>query len=402
MEAGTATRQKFIRNHWGYVYFWIACVVTLIATAWGPSRIHFPVFIEATRKIIQAQPAYGFPYESGYPYASLWLYSPSCALFFFNLFVFLPTILGKLFYLSLSLGVFMSGILVTSQALQPHNDIRRWNGFWLFLSFEAVGALSAYKIEMLTVGLFFWTLWALIRGKEWWAALLLTFTVNWKFQGVPVAGLLVLAESVRTHSLRFSAKFLGVLLVYSFLPFLFLPWNYLIEAHRTWSSSLNESMVTTWTTYQHIYATLLNLKWVSLTLAQVQGISAVIGLGMAVLVVLFSRRSETDLDSRVLALFCGSAYVVLFSPMSQSLGYILWTPLLWAAWGLFQKSKDRKTIWMWVLGISIFIASISYSDLTPQPLRGWARQYGVKPIGVLILLLALLREQIFRHRTSKA
>ncbi len=378
----------------GFNYFVAVCLVTIFVASFRAATIHYPIFEAATRHIFNAEPAYGFAYTPGSAYATLWLYSPSCALFFFSLFAFLPVWLGKLFYLILSSFVFISGLLAFASVVNWRERCLRAHAFWFLLSFEMVGALSAFKIEIISVGIFCWTLWFLAKGREVTAALLLAMVTNWKFQGLPLAGLLIVAQTIRCRSPRFAVWFVVGLTGYSLLPFLFLPTDYLVDSYRIWSSSLSEAMLTTWTTYQHLFATVSNMRPGILTLHQAQMISAAIGILMAVSVGYQAQRGR---GSRSLALGLASGYLVVFSPMSQSLAYILWAPLLLLGWTLFDQSAQRRQ-WLWILILAGFLASVSYSDLTPEPIRGHLRLWNVKPWGVLLLLIAVWRENLRRAK----
>ena len=375
----------------GFAYFIAVSLLTTFWTSFGSSRIHYPIFEQATRNIFQSKMAYGFPYEAGTGYATLWLYSPSCALFFFSLFAFLPTILGKIFYLLLSTGVFISGVLAAARAVGFENTLRRSHFFWILVSFEMVGALSAYKIEVITTGILLWAFWALQTQRAVLGCLLLAIVTNWKFQGLPVAGLLLLTDARLNRSWRNIILFVVALSLYSAAPFLFLSQQYLLESQRVWIASLTESLQVTWSTYQHIYAVALNIWPQSFSLKWAQAISALAGLGFALDLFIRSGAPKTSrINLRLLAVGLGSAWIILFSPMSQSLAYILWTPLVLCAWILFKTYRQDQRLWIPVLWISAFLASMSYSDLTPQPIRGWFRQFGFKPVGILLLVVVLL------------
>lgn len=398
---------RLFRARGAYFYALLAAAITLFTTAFGKTRIHYPVFTQATRLLWAEQPAYGFALEPGTGYATYWLYSPSCALTFFSLFAFVPDPVGRFVYLALSLGVFFTGLRAAAALFALRRPVEEMSLFWIALSFELVGSTSAFKIELLTVGIALWAAALLARRREVAAAGLLVLIVNWKFQGIPVAGLLLATHVARTRSLRAPLVFLLGLGAYFALPYVVLSSGYLEAAHREWARSLGESMAATWEGYQHVWASLR--AWgVALSLQTVQKTAALIGAALAFVCVRSGRSaaasaaasapagSDISTQPYALAVSLGLAYAVLFSPMSQSLGYIFWAPLLLLAFALREETTGRARIaWNTVLFIAVFCVSIASSDLVPGAVRAWSREVTLKPYGVLLLFLAVLFKQLY-------
>lgn len=411
----------FSKARGGYLYVLLAATLTLFATAFGHTRIHYPVFTQATRLVWAEQPAYGFALEPGTGYATYWLYSPSCALTFFSLFAFVPDPVGRFAYLAFSLAVFLTGLRAASGLFGLRRPLEELSLFWVALSFELVGSTSAFKIELITAGLALWASTLLSRRREFAAAALLAVIVNWKFQGIPVAGLLLATHVARTRSLRTPFVFGLLLAAYFALPYLVLSRGYLADAHREWARSLAESMEATWTGYQHVWAS-LRAVGVELSLRTAQTVAAVVGVALALLCVREGRRSvrrpfvavdlsasapesphlsHECLEPYALAVSLGLAYAVLFSPMSQSLGYVFWAPLLLESFVRREAAARReRAVWNALLFAAVFCVSIASSDLVPRAVSAWSREVTLKPYGVMLLFGAVLFRQLCRPKPA--
>jgi hypothetical protein len=98
---------------------------------------------------------------------------------------------------------------------------------------------------------------------------------------------------------------------------------------------------------------------------------------------------ENDIPVEVLVrgLALGSAFVVIFSPASQSAAFILYAPLVM---DYFRQGavvpKRLQKVWIVGLVISWFFISLMYSDLVGFSVRTYAMEHALKPLGALILL----------------
>ncbi len=100
----------------------------------------------------------------------------------------------------------------------------------------------------------------------------------------------------------------------------------------------------------------------------------------------------------LLAFAIGGAFIVLFSYMTQTNGYILYLPLPLAIFFLaVYPSNLPSRAWLGVIFAAYFLISLSFSDLVPRSVRLWAMASVPKPIGTL-LLLGLLSWLVLRPR----
>lgn len=383
---------KIVRS-WGYCYCLAAGIVACVFGSFIKIHGHYVIFAHGARALWATQPVYGLENSIGNGYHTLWTYSPSAGLFFFSLFAYLPQSLGCFLYLSLSALVFFSALWAWQRELFP--DLKREHLFWFILSFEVFGSLQVSKVEVITVGIILWSLLALHQGHYSLAGLGLAIVTNWKFQGIPTAGLAMIAAVLAYRTWRPLFYFALWLAIYSALPYLVLPAAYLNECHRVWFSTLGDSITKTWLTYQNIYV-FLNKHWGIVFAPRVgQLISASFGVVMAIGVAVAALRlprtiSKAHLEFLLWIAALGGTYSNVFSPMSQSSGYIQWAPLLLYATLLRSRwrAKARSSIYSFSTGVLLcawFLVSLAYSDVMPKHYRYMFRDWDVKPVGVLLL-----------------
>jgi hypothetical protein len=81
---------------------------------------------------------------------------------------------------------------------------------------------------------------------------------------------------------------------------------------------------------------------------------------------------------------------MLFSFMSQSNAYILFSPLLLATLMLAERHRiPPKALWLFFVP-AYYVISLAYSDVTPPALRFFLRGKAIKPLGVLALVVVML------------
>lgn len=151
----------------------------MLGVAVAKGHIHYSIFTSAAQQLfVLNENPYARPFDPNAYYATLWLYSPTGALFFLP-FSFLPNGLGILFYVGGALGVFISGMFQYSK--HYFGDLKL-NGFlFLILLSEVLGAIQATKFELLTTGLLFWIFTWVATGKEARGSFLLGLLSSVKF-----------------------------------------------------------------------------------------------------------------------------------------------------------------------------------------------------------------------------
>ncbi len=387
-----------LKNNWGFWFFLLASFCALIKVVTLGQSGHYDIFRDAALMMWKGQIPYGTEYPSGY-----FLYSPSCALFFYGAFAWLPYTLGLAAYLLCSWVVLFFGIREFSKALDFKSSTS--NILYFLLSSEVIGTLLNARIETFICGI---TLvagaWILSNRHIFWAYFLLAMLCNFKMQAIPTVGLLLLVSLIAAKNIRPIICFLASILFWSLAPFLVKPWQFVIDNNYRWNQIFIPFLNSTWRDFQHIYRFLQVNFRLDFEFHTAQIIGATIGIFIAGALGWRAYRDSapshrSNLNLRALAL--GSGFIVMCSPMSQSAGYILYAPLLFASLYFFEGSQvfSRKQ-WTWIIGLSWFFISLAYSDLAPKPLREIFFDHAVKAFGILIILAANIVETIRRPSQS--
>jgi hypothetical protein len=399
-------RIRHFHQNWGWYLLWLQATLALVAVSVRPVAHHYIVFSEPARLLWTGQSPYGAVFSYG---AGGFHYSPACAMLFFSPFAWLPERFGQFCYLSVSLGLFAFGILRWTQALRTELN---WNIFlspyrhlvFLMIASELVGSVLAAKLEIAMLGLLFLCgAWLLEQKRSIASGFLLLFLVTWKFQPIPVWGLVAVAL---WHDRRAFRTFLlsGLLLAgpLCLLPFPFWSWHDSTVVWHDWLFHLSTYARGGWLDpiYQHIYVFLLRCLGIGIPFATAQAISVAVGIACAfALLKLKSKSPQSLLKEKLLfAISLGSGYVVLFSPLSQSNAYLWYSPVLFGLVYFAERNQiNKKVVWVGLSAIFILV-SLAYSDLCPRPLYHWIYPRGVKALGGLLAVVLLL---VAAYRNSR-
>lgn len=334
----------------------------------------------------------------------MWYYSPSCALFYYSLFSWMPDSLGEFLYVFSSWLIFIAGLCSLLKVLYPaaKNPITPFplvNIFWFLLASEMIGAILNARLEITMIGVVMWASACIIRNKNIVLPLFLAAMVSvWKFLTLPMLALLSVPSLIRDRSIKIGALFIGGIAFWLLLPFAVKPWDYIVEMHRAWLGSISGSLVgqdsgpqANWLNYPQIYSFLKRNLGVVMTYKQAQYFGALCGIGMALWLGLRSKNLDDNREPIILALALGATFLNVFMPTSQSAAYVTYAPLLLAGFiALNEASPTWKKIWIFALGISFAFTSIFYSDLVPHSWKSYLSSQAVKPVGCIILALTLM------------
>ena len=160
----------------------------------------------------------------------------------------------------------------------------------------------------------------------------------------------------------------------------------------------------------YIFAFLSKTFGIELSFSTSQIVSVVVACLLAGLSFVYVRRAAiTKVEPHfltgaalVLSFGLGSAYMNLFSPLSQSNAYILHAPLVLAVFLVGQQvPKSRTTWWLASLLLAYYFISIAFSDLNPRPFYHYMYGRSFKPVGILILSGMLLTywPRLFKARS---
>lgn len=288
------------------------------------------------------------------------------------------------------------------------------NWFWIGILPQMHTAILTSKLEIIMIGLLFWATASLMNPKmnrketrawswRWiWIGGAFGMTVNWKFQPVPVLGLLTCAWFVTQRNARFLVAWILGTAFWFLLPFVFLSGTFLGEVHRSWRLALNQYAHEGWMNFDNLFAFLHNALGLNLTEKFYPIISIVFGGAILASLLIWIRRAQnhaTVIDHRswlgaqscTLALGLGSLFPVVFSPLSQNNGYILYAPLLFLSltqsMGLFESTTQtrKNPLFVGVAWGIWLIMSFAYSDIVPFELRASLRHASIKPAACLLL-----------------
>lgn len=392
---------RWFKKNWGFAIFLIDVITSLAMLLFQKNLTgHYINYTEPAKYLWRGEDPYGIGFP-GSPGA--FFYSPGCALYYYGLFTLFTPKLGQFLYMFSSVVIFVGGLenLLTAlkQKLQfdigssPYRHL-----IWLMAGSEMVGGIVAVKIDVMIVGINLWAVAAMItRRLEWPALIALGLVTSWKLHPVSVFGLILVAAFAVNwkDALRSGVAFaLGMLLGFV-SPFFVLPQAFALSVTQHWRHSLAEFVASSWleTIFQHLYGFGYRALGIPMSLTVANYLTLVIAVGFALLVFVGTRRlARTQPEpARVLGLLyglaLGSAFVAMFSHLVQSNSYIIYFPLPLALCLFWERAGAPRRPAMALLILCYFFISIAYSDLVPRSVYHALYDWGVKPVGVLALVI---------------
>jgi hypothetical protein len=352
---------------------------------------HYRVFTGAGRAILHGQDPYGNTFGTG---VGFFFYSPACALTFFGPLSVLPEKLGILAYMGLSWAVFVAGARRFWRAYG--GDARGLQWFWALIAAQMVGGILASKLEIAIAGLLLGCIAELARPapRKVAVAVVLGAILNWKFQPLPVVGLLMLSWVWIRRDWKLPAALGAALAFWYALPFAIFGRDFVLDIQRTWQTTFSSFVVESVLNFENVFALLHAALGVSLSFAWTQVISAGVGAVMAGLVALTLARSpEPDRWRRaaLLSTALGTAFMTALSPLGQNNALILYAPLLACAL-LCHRDSARMRAWTALVGLSCAGMILAYSDAMPASAREALKHLSIKPLFCLALATGVLLE----------
>ncbi len=335
-----------------------------------------------------------------------YLYSPTFSMFYFFPFSLMNETWGRLAYVSLSLIVLLGGMLSwTNRARRVYGiefSTHPWRNLALaMIGAELFGAIYFCKFEILEVGVLLVLVRLLTDGRIFIPFFLLGLLAEIKFQTVPVIGLLFVAlmlleaRPVRAALVSGAASLLGVL-AGAVLPLLAVSPSTLLEWNKARFANIDYVISTYWQGhYQPLYKVLLT-GGAGLTLADVRIFNvagALFFVGLLTMLIrgwsVRSQEARRDLGFLTAVAF-GLLFNLLCSPMAQTNAFIFFVPAIALLFALNPRGGSRATVAL--MAGAFFIISIQYSDLVPRGWNLWARHWGLKPWGLILLLAAVVKD----------
>lgn len=394
--------KKVLREGWGFFYLVLVSAVSFGQLMRTSHSGHYDFFRASALKIWAGENPYAILYPSGY-----FLYSPSAALFFYGAVAWLPYWTGLAIYMLASWAVLFWGARRFLRALALNSSDK--NLFYFLLSSEVIGTLLNARIEIFILGIVLGAgAWLLQQRREGLAYFLLAMVCNFKMQSFPTVGLLLMVAVWGLGHWRGVGVFLASLVFWYALPYAVRPAEFITTCYQTWTQFFGPYIGASWLDFQHLFRFVYKLTGWAPSFSAFQKMSAAIGgLFALALAARIYRDKQKKLSSAALkrlawgwnfrALALGAGFICLFSPMSQSAGFVLYAPLL-ALVIYFRRHENYFSYrtWTFLLGIAFFMISIAYSDLVPKDLRGLFFDHATKAGGVTLLTGAVFMEVLGR------
>lgn len=384
------------KKEWGLCIFLLISTSNLVALVLRNVGAHYMIFTSAGNALLHETSPYGTTFGFGVgPY----FYSQFCGLTVFAPLSLLPSKLGLIIYTIGSWFILMLGFqkLATVLGKQENYSLQQTpyrHLFWLMLGSELTGGMLAHKLEVMMSGMLLLSLALLLERRGFWAGVLISTTIAWKYQPLPILGLVATALVIQREGKLFARFVLGgvaAAAVAYLVPVLWLGHSASAEFTAFQHNHLNEFMRRVWLNFQNIYAFVNRNFGLTLDYDIAQRLSAGIGalFAAALAGALWMRRLNFN-ESLLAAFGFGAAYMNLFSPLSQSNAHILIAPLIAAIFYFMWKTPPQHQQKMLALALAgYYFTSIAFSELTPKPLLQYFRQQTYKPVGVLLLTVAL-------------
>ncbi len=391
--------QDFFRNKsWG---FWIA-VISVVATLGVVSTKvvygHYFSFTMPAIELWAGRDPYAVDFANAHGHFH---YSPSCALFFFALFAYLKPIVGLMIYLIAEVCFFTYALARALNAMKKAVgfDIKKApmrNLFWLMFSSELVGSILTHKMEITIVGGVFFALALLLEGKKTaWAAIPLGIGMAFNLQPLPIIGLATLVCWLTRKDWRFTATALGTAAAVTLAALPVLGWDLFALVQYRWVTTTQDYSSHAWLAFHHVWHFVLYWFGTVPSFDWAMRIAALVGLSLAAYLIWFMRATQIPKGERavfgwIAAFGMGSAFCVLFYPLSQSNAYTVYTPLIPTVFIFRRFLPISNGIFGGVTFSAWCLISVFYSDMVPRGFYRFAYDSALKPIGALILLVFLL------------
>lgn len=383
-----------IQKRWGEALLILVGILAAYRVQLDSTPGHYRMAVSAAKALWNGETAYGIPWIG-----NLFLYSPSCAMFFYGPFAVLPEKWGLLAFTATSALMYYWGALRFGTALIGRD---RLNLLWVIMLSHFYSGLVAHKTEIFSTGLFLLGCTWIIEGRRrYLSAFLLSMLANWKLQPLPALGLVSLVLLILKKDKGWWIACAVSFAFWAALPFGFQSFDYMAAAYARWLGSLSEYSGAQFDFYDNLFAFLRNNFGILMSYHQARTVSAVAGLLIAALVAgwAYLHKFRPAHDSRrelgeaiLLAVAAGFAFTTLFSPLQQINAYILFSPTILIAVKHFHESRTRveKTTWAILLSVTWIILSIAYSELIPTAPREVIRHSVVRAAGVSLLTAAVL------------
>jgi hypothetical protein len=366
-----------------YIIFGLQFLLVLgisIGISFFSSNVHYRTFSTAGNFLLHGEN----PYLKDWGYGWQYFYSPVCG-WFFGLFYQLKNGWGSLLYFLLSYAVFTMGCLKLFQDLKTPNKNTFIILSLLVINNEIIGAFQCSKLEIAMLGILM-LVTSMIEKKPVLAACLSALMINFKFFPVAPVGLLAITQ-FKSKNYKFLIYLPLFIILFFALPIVPYGLEFTKELYRTQHQVLNEFVEKAYLDFPSIFGLLWHKMGIRFEFKTVQYILLIASIPFALLTYFYSKK-----DAKYFALSLGVLYVVNFNLLSQTSAYLITTPaVIYCLYLLLNSKKPEKYYYVMALVIYWIFVSFLTSDFTPRPIREHFHTFLLKPIGGLVLLLAIVR-----------
>lgn len=376
--------------NWGFALFSLLSLLACVRLLREPLAQHYYLFIEAANYLWRGESPYGVSISPiGY-----WFYSPSCGMFFFSLFAWLPAKLGQMVFVATSWGLLVASLW----KLLDRYRVRARSVFWVLISPQILGAIWATKIEMVLVAALAFAVWLLSsesKARPVLAAFLLATVSAWKFQLLPSVGLIYAFLLLRRADWKSPLWFAGFAGLWTLAPLVRFTPGELRALWEAQGATLEPFARASVFNFDSVFAFFHHTLGWAPSWDGVRMVTLAAAAALLIHVVIWERATRgrpNDSGSAacgiLMAAAFGSAFTVLFNPVSQNNALIQLAPVyllfLVHLESLPSGSASRRA------GVAVLVSvwlvlTFAYSD----GIGPYLRPYAVKP-GAILLMLAYL------------
>ncbi len=304
-----------------------------------------------------------------------------------------PSAIGGLLWRAINAAAFLGGLFWWLRVYAPSTWTRtHWAWAFLLVVPLSISTINAAQANPLLTGLLLAGTAAAGRERWSWAAAFVAGACLLKIYPIAIALLLIVA-----FPRRFLPRFLVALAVGLALPFLLQEPGWVARQYGNWWVSLWIDDRTMWPFDKCYRDVWMLIRFYKLPVSRHAYVVIQLALAAATAVVcvaarLWAKLSRADVANAALGL--AACWMTVCGPTTEGGGYILVAPTL--AWA-FLESWRRPWSW-WVRGL-LLASGASFTvgaAVTMMANAGSLMAYGWHPIGGLLLLAALLGENVRR------
>ena len=367
------------------IVYILVCVIAAAQGLFGAPKIYIPggrvytdynnyvIFKQSFFHLVQGKDIYQlFPTDQW----DLYKYSPAFALFF-GLFAWLPDSIGLLLWHLLNAFCLFAGV-----RMLPGLDDKRKSWILLFCLLELLLSIQNTQSNGLMAGLIILAFALAERSKMALSTLCIVLSVYIKiFGGLAFVFYLFYPGRLQLRAIGWT---LFWMVLFAVIPLVVVDIHQLIFLYHSWMHLL-----------QNDHDTLIGMSVMGLMETWLHWQVSKTGVALAGLLLfalpLIHIRKYKDYYFRLLYLASVLIWIVIFNHKAESPTFVIAT----AGIGIWYFFQEKSTLNLTLLLLSLFLISLSVSDLVPSYIRNEiVRPYGIKAVMPVVIWCMIFYEQI--------